>query len=68
MKIHSGITIKILAIVGIDLQGAECLLSFEIKCTPPLGTMWIDHARLIPSKEFADLKLHSAESGKCDLF
>lgn len=59
MKIHNGITIKNLAVVSINLQGAECLLSFEIKCTPPLGTMGIDYARLTPSQEFADLKLHS---------
>lgn len=68
MKIHNDKAIKNLVLVSINLQGAECLLSFDIWCTPPLGTMWIDYARLIPSKEFADLKLHSVGSGKCDLF
>lgn len=43
MKIHNVVTINNLAVVSINLQGAECLLSFEIKCTLPLGTMWIDH-------------------------
>lgn len=66
MKIHNGITIKNLPVVSINLQGAKCLLSFGI--TPPLGTIWTDHARLIPSKEFAYLKLHSDGSGKCELF
>lgn len=68
MKIHNDTAIKNVALVSINSQGAECLLSFEIQCTPPLGTMWLDYARLIPSKEFPDLKLHSVGSGKCDFF